>query len=302
MKIVVRTGEKMELSKYKTIGDSVFKKLNVANIDLSEVETVGNHAFRGCTGLSVVNLSKCTHLGISAFSESDVETVAIPDNCFIGGNAFKGCSNLKELHLGKNVKMGNAAFDNCGVLKLVTSETTVIPGWCFDGCTSLETVVLKGCVRIETHAFKGCSNLKEIYVDSLERIESDAFTGCHPDLKIIQVAIQMDGPFKQKEKVISRVSEYIKNMAGNEHSQRGKSFEMNIVFYDEKELIDFVSDVNLKLEESDVIIGGVNIPKNTHLFKKYKWQSDTKKFIYTLLYNNKGEYTPFCSQYGLSHQ
>ena len=105
----------------------------------SGVKTIGQDAFRGCTGLT---------------------EITIPDSVTsIGQWAFDGCTSLENVTIGSGVK--------------------TIGSYAFRGCTGLTSVDLKNVTTIGEEAFGGCTGLTEITIpDSVTSIDSDAFDGC----------------------------------------------------------------------------------------------------------------------------
>lgn len=78
----------------------VRRRAALDTIDLSQVSSVGNNAFRGCAALEYVNL---------------------PQAATLGANSFEGCSALKEASIPKVAKISNYAFSNCGKLVSVSA-------------------------------------------------------------------------------------------------------------------------------------------------------------------------------------
>ena len=98
---------------------------NVKTVNIGKfVETVGSHAFEGCTTVTTVSIGSGT----------------------VGNGAFTGCSSLSSLTLGEDVtKIGNTAFRGCTSLKTVVigKRVSSIGNYAFDGCTSLSSVEFK---------------------------------------------------------------------------------------------------------------------------------------------------------------
>lgn len=118
----------------ETIGEKAFYRCkSIAQVDMSEtkVNTVGAHAFEGCTGIrDLVTGEKLAKIEEGAFagctklsSISFVNRVRMQ----IGSRAFKGCIALKQLVLPQSVSvLEDGAFQDCTRLISVTIDDEYI--------------------------------------------------------------------------------------------------------------------------------------------------------------------------------
>ena len=104
------------------------------------VSSIGNNAFRGCTGLTSINISDlaawCNILCSGYYANplyfahhlflngSEVKNLIIPNSVTtISDYAFVGCTNLTSVTLPKNLNsIGNYAFKECWNIKYVSSK------------------------------------------------------------------------------------------------------------------------------------------------------------------------------------
>ena len=149
----------------------------------STVETIGEAAFYGCSGLTSVTIpSSVTSLGSSAFAGCGLTSVTIPNSVTsIGNSAFSGCTSLTStiytgtiaqwcgisfgddyanpLHYSHRLTIGGTEITNL----VIPNGVTEIKQYAFYGCTGLTSVTIgSGVTQIGHHAFSGCSGLAEI--------------------------------------------------------------------------------------------------------------------------------------------
>lgn len=136
------------------------------------LETIGKHAFWGCTQLSTITWpASLTTIGEGAFLGCEKLTaIEIPQNVTsIGINAFGGCIGISSI----TVAASNAKYisqDNC----LIDTDTNKL----ILGCTSLEEMTIPTTVTIiGENAFAGNRNICTLTLsDNVETIESNAFS------------------------------------------------------------------------------------------------------------------------------
>ena len=137
------------------------------------VTSIGNEAFRGCTGLTSITIGdSVTSIGGFAFYGcTGLTSITIPDSVTsIGHCAFYDCTGLTSITIPDSVtSIGGWAFYECTGLTSVTipDSVTSIGVQAFYECTGLTSVTIgKGVTSIGNLAFRGCTSLTSINVDS----------------------------------------------------------------------------------------------------------------------------------------
>ena len=139
----------------------------------NSVTSIGSSTFYGCAGLTSITIpNSVTSIGYSAFDGcSGLTSVTIPNSVtIIGQSAFYGCENLKSISIPNSVtSIGSYAFSNCANLTSVSipNNITRIEEGTFSGCSSLASIIIpKDVTYIGNDAFYGCRNLTSIVWDA----------------------------------------------------------------------------------------------------------------------------------------
>lgn len=155
----------------KEISPLAFYKIGtLKEIDLKNVEIVGDNSFYGCDNLSIVNsLNKFTS---------------------IGENAFYGCTLLEKIDFAEGLEsIGNQAFYKCELLKTLNIPSTLktIGDYAFYDTAIKSVSIPKTLNDIGTGAFSRCELLENVELsDNMTNIPEKAFMGCTA-LKIIDL-------------------------------------------------------------------------------------------------------------------
>ena len=175
-------------SNVTTLGDCVFEGCSgLTSLTLpAGITSIGDEAFRGCSGLTSLTLpAGITSIGGFAFYGcSGLTSLTLPAGITsIGDEAFRGCSGLTSLTLPAGItSIGGFAFYGCSGLTSLTlpAGITSIGDGAFNGCSGLTSLTLPaGITKIGYGAFSGCSGLTSLTLPaSITEIGSYAFQGC----------------------------------------------------------------------------------------------------------------------------
>ena len=160
---------------YKKVNCGIKYYINdkeITSIEIpSNVTTLSNYVFQGCSGLTSLTLpAGITEIGDYAFwGCSGLTSLNLPAGITeIGEGTFYGCSGLTSLNLPAGITwIGYEAFSGCsGLTSLNLPAGITSIGWkAFEGCSGLTSLNLPaGITKIGDGAFRGCSGLTSIYV------------------------------------------------------------------------------------------------------------------------------------------
>ncbi len=126
------------------------------------VQSIGSHAFDGCTALEEVELPDgLTRIGSYAFNGcSSLKSAILPDTVEeIGSYAFQSAKEMETLQLPENLQdAGYGMLDGCTGLKKVTLRTkneVDSVSWFLSGCKKIEEIVIADTVKELGSAFLG---------------------------------------------------------------------------------------------------------------------------------------------------
>ena len=132
--------------------------------DMTNVGTMGNGTFAGCTSLTSVDISKL-HVA--------------------GNGIFAGCTALSEVITSADTALGANMFNGCTALTSIEINCSNIADGAFEGCSMLNTVNIKTDIAsIGRKAFKDCYSLENFNLSDggktykISNIGDEAFSGC----------------------------------------------------------------------------------------------------------------------------
>ena len=143
--------------------------------------SIGNSAFRECTGLQSISLPNVNSIGTYAFWQcTGLQSISLPSVKSIGMPAFGGCKGLQSVSLPNVNTIGDFAFMECTGLQSVSlPNATSIGEHAFWRCTGLQSISLPSVKSIGDRAFRECTGLQSISLpNSLTSIENYAFRNC----------------------------------------------------------------------------------------------------------------------------
>ena len=149
------------------------------------VVTIGDYAFHGIGGSSVVLPSSIRKIGNGAFAYNTTCTeIQLPASLeSIGEMAFYNWDELKSIEIPASVRsIGQNAFQNCFNLEtiMIHEGIKVISSETFSDCRSVKKIRIPSSVEaIESCAFAECRNLGAILIpDTVKSIGNNAFRRC----------------------------------------------------------------------------------------------------------------------------
>ncbi|MBQ8000836.1 MAG: leucine-rich repeat protein [Ruminococcus sp.] len=176
--------ESVDVSSAESIGEYVFSYCRVLkDVTLGEeIKEIPQYAFAGCDSLKNINLDNVETIGDYAFMECGLEKVEMPKAETIGEYAFVSNKNLASLTLcEETAEIGEAAFSYCEPLSKVQNLNGVenIGDYAF-AYTAITEADLTGAVTIGRNAFmkEELTPFKVTLGDDIEKISDNPFAMC----------------------------------------------------------------------------------------------------------------------------
>lgn len=151
--------------------------------------TIGNNAFNGCTSLEIADLSlpNLETLGVGAFSGvkitkiSNLGKITSLQNISRDSTIFGDKTTLVSVNLPSTLtSIGNYVFDEYSALESINLplSLTNIGNYTFNGCSALTTINLPASLTtIGSFAFSNCTSIvRFIDLPNLETLGQDAFS------------------------------------------------------------------------------------------------------------------------------
>ena len=177
-------------------GDIVIPEKVEYSGTLYSVTSIGNEAFRNCSGLTSVTIpNSVTSIGEYAFEHCNgLTSVTIPNSVTsIDFGAFLGCSGLTSVTIPNSVtSIGLSVFADCSGLTSLKVEADNTKYDSRDNCNAIieketttlisgtkNTIIPSGVTIIGNNSFYGCSGLTSVTIpNSVTSIGNYAFYKC----------------------------------------------------------------------------------------------------------------------------
>ncbi len=142
-------------------------------------KSVGDYAFRGCTGITYLSINQTSVLGKGEFygctgltSVTIPQTITtIPDYCFYG------CSNLKTLQIGRDVQtIGVRAFFRCSLINgvVVPENVTYVGEYCFGNSGTGGSIEIR--CNVNNGAFLGMCFYYVTLAETIKSFDVNSFS------------------------------------------------------------------------------------------------------------------------------
>ena len=179
--------EKVTLADTVTsIGTYAFRTdTKLTEINLENVQLLGNSSFTGCVGLSEANLCSARSIGEQAFTNCTGLTevsLGSAETCVaeIGKRAFNGCTSLKTVAFTNVKKIVDYAFEKAALESADLSSVESIGANAFAFTKNLKTVVFGSSLTTIGGAAFSMSGLTTVDIPGgVSSIGGSAFSGCN---------------------------------------------------------------------------------------------------------------------------
>ncbi|MDR2814101.1 MAG: leucine-rich repeat protein, partial [Prevotellaceae bacterium] len=171
----------------------------------SSITSIGETAFRACTGIAAINIpTSVTSIGGSAFYAcTDLTSVTIPTSVIsIGSSTFYNCTNLTSVAIPTSVtSIGNLAFANCNSLTSVVIPASVatVGGSAFASCLGLTTITISSSTTFfNNYVFEKCTGLTSVnnLSPTPQRINTSTFSNVATDNVALRVPSSAESEYK----------------------------------------------------------------------------------------------------------
>ena len=171
-------------SNISKIGNNAFSycsNLNIDELNLPLLASIGSRAFYACRIKKITSLGSITslpdgdfnstynYIGVFAMNEQ-LKSVSLPDSIIkLGNGSFNRCTSLTQINIPEGVtSLGQACFYKCSALESIElpSTVTAIGPSAFQYCTGLTRVSIAAATppSLGSSAFANCTALTGIYV------------------------------------------------------------------------------------------------------------------------------------------
>lgn len=177
--------ESINMPNVESVGERAFKNcVYLSSVTFPSSCELGKESFAGCSSLTSVNLPSRYTIAEGVFSGSGLTKIVIPGIVkTIAARAFSDCNHLTEVtyqRTDQNLRIGDYAFSNTALKSVSLASISNVGIGAFSGCTQLSEITIEGFyTTLSDYIFDGCINLSNFsIVSSVNSIGKYAFRNC----------------------------------------------------------------------------------------------------------------------------
>lgn len=221
-----------DLSSAESIGEYALSYCrSLTDVKLNEkIKEIPQYAFAGCASLKNINLENVETIGEYAFMECGLETVNLSSAETIGDYAFVSNRTLNSVKLNeKGTDIGEGTFSYCDPLNkvenLAAAENIGDYAFAYDAITEID---LTGAVTIGKNAFmkETLTNVKVTLGEDLEKVSDNPFAMCKVAPFSIKETEREDGKEKEVTKYTYEISDTVFVIDGSLYCMNENGLEL----------------------------------------------------------------------------
>ena len=212
----------------------------LASVDFGNgvaVKSLGNSAFKNCTGLEVSDItglgSSLDTLGNDCFEGTKGESLAFLEGTSVKAypsGCFRNASLTSLAGMSQNLEtLGDGCFEGCtgltddSIVRIGDTKVVAIPDGCFKGCLGLTSVTngLDKITSIGNDAFANCTRISDISINNITNVGRRAFDQVGNDTSVPIRRTEDNIPYKVMVDVTGRNFNEAAAILGLENSLSG---------------------------------------------------------------------------------
>ena len=164
----------------KNLSDENEIFVNIEEIDMRNISSIGSYTFLNHTGISLYNTYNITTINAHAFDNAIIlnNTLSFNSLTTIGQYAFYNAQFNSIIHLGNIIALSDHCFENAIFTNITfNSNNVTIGNYCFKGATIGHLTEESNITTIGNNAFENVDTTMYLHLSGLTSLGNNAFKG-----------------------------------------------------------------------------------------------------------------------------
>lgn len=164
----------------KNLSDENEIFVNIEEIDMRNISSIGSYTFLNHTGISLYNTYNITTINAHAFDNAIIlnNTLSFNSLTTIGQYAFYNAQFNSIIHLGNTIALSDHCFENAIFTNIsFNSNNTTVGNYCFKGATIGHLTEESNITTIGNNAFENVDTTMYLHLSGLTSLGNNAFKG-----------------------------------------------------------------------------------------------------------------------------